>query len=72
MVKRALFILIALAWPVMAEDPDQDKPEFVFARLIYPGGFRRERGLQITQRQTTNSCTGSNGSPEFIIYAMSH
>src|SRR5262245_35276051 len=40
MVKRALFVLIALAWPVMAEDPDEDKPEFVFARLIYPGGFR--------------------------------
>lgn len=37
--KTLLFAFIALVLPVMADDPpDQDTPEFVFARLVYPGG----------------------------------
>lgn len=40
MIKKALLVaLIALVLPLLADDPpDQDRPEFVFARLIYSGG----------------------------------
>ena len=36
--KSLLLVLLALVLPVMAGDPPDDPPEFVFARLAYPGG----------------------------------
>jgi hypothetical protein len=37
--KSLLLVLVALVLPLMADDPsDEDPPEFVFARLAYPGG----------------------------------
>jgi hypothetical protein len=39
MLKKMLaLVLVALTLPVMADDPDSAGAEFVFARLMYPGG----------------------------------